>query len=116
MGRAEGILTGLVLLVLGLMLWFLSTCGYRVEPVDPVRACQDVGDAVLSSHIRCNRIPPSGVAQVWRSITRDCETRTSLRDADSLYGTCIPWLRQLHCDDLDYVAALAPAECVNQLR
>lgn len=93
----------------------LGRLARRDKPViTPPRACEDAADALAAAVPRCGGDPDAAREAFLRAAAGGtCKNVTSVRDAASFYGTCLPYFRTVSCEDM--LAARYPPECVAQL-
>ncbi|MDP8998543.1 MAG: hypothetical protein M3O46_00345 [Myxococcota bacterium] len=82
---------------------------------DPAQACKDTADAVAKAGVRCGRgTYGANYDQFVQSAGNgNCANVVSVRDATSLYNTCIPSLSTISCAGLQ--ALMIDASCKGQL-
>ena len=94
----------------------LATCELGCG-VDPEQACWDATDAFADSAAACGLSYLDAYGAFMQGVG-SCNEVTSIRDADSFYEQCIPFLRGFTCQsfaDPDLAARLPPA-CLAQLQ
>lgn len=105
----------------GPILMLLLACNGRTPEQ---RACEDYARAFAeASALRCGLGSVEDVVAAFKvsaEVGPSCELVRSVRDADALEDTCLPWLRdEVACDVLDdtgaYLEAL-PDACREQLQ
>lgn len=106
-------LTVRIFSTLGLLVALISGCGGP----DPEQACLDFADALASSGERCGFDYETNFAAAVNSAAGgDCENIDSVRDIDAFESVCLPYIRQLTCDQLISSSPELPDSCLDQLR
>jgi hypothetical protein len=102
-----------LLLALGLSAALASGCG----TTEPEQACLDFADALASAGARCGF--PYEVNfddTVDRVAGGDCADIDSVRDLDAFESVCLPFIRQMTCQQLNQSEPDLPDACLGQLR
>jgi hypothetical protein len=82
----------------------------------PEQACDDVADAFAKSVSRCGPTYDAAKASfIVAAVQGDCANTVAIRDAKSLYDTCIPFLDRLTCVDIKAPTFSLPSTCSAQL-
>lgn len=98
---------------LGLLAALSSGCGGS----DAEQACVDFADALATSGERCGFDYETNFdAAVDSAAGGDCENIDSVRDLDAFESVCLPYIRQLTCEQLNNSAPDLPDACLMQLR
>jgi hypothetical protein len=81
----------------------------------PQQACEDTANAMAAAGVRCDA---GDAAEIYEAFLNQvaggaCSNIVRVRDMDALYGTCLPSLPGLSCEDL-FAANIDPS-CAGQL-
>jgi hypothetical protein len=80
------------------------------------QACLDLADTLGSDAQRCGLDYQTNYDAIVGAVAGgDCANITSLRDHDSFYGECLPFLRNLTCEEVNSTTVTFPASCKAQL-
>lgn len=80
-------------------------------------ACRDMVTAFGDKAEECGFDRRANESAAERSITGSvgCGSVRDVRDIDSFYGGCIPFVRRLTCEQFNSSDTVFPASCVGQL-
>ena len=92
------------------------TSGGSTGNEEAAQACEDLAVALASSAARCGfDYQVNHDAFVKGAAGGDCHNIVMVRDADSLYDSCIPFLSNLTCEQLNETNVEFPDSCIEQL-
>jgi len=94
-----------------------SGCGGGGDPAAGAQACHDLADTLAKGAEACGLDYQANYdAMVQRFAGGSCANIKGLRDHDSFYNQCLPFLAGLTCDQLNSTTVTFPASCNGQLQ
>lgn len=99
---------------------FAAGCGSSDDTADdvplPEKACLDTADAIAGSAERCGFDYKANFDGFVDAVANgDCANIISIRDSKLLYGSCIPVLKGLSCEEVNDPNLMLPDSCNGQL-
>jgi hypothetical protein len=117
----KGLLAVLVpLLAAAPLVMFAAGCGSDNDDNDdtsgPEEACLDTADAIAGSAQRCGFDYQANFDAFVDAVANgDCANILAVRDSGLLYGSCIPVLKGLSCEEVNDPNLMLPDACNGQL-
>lgn len=100
-----------------ILLHLLVFCGGTAPQKTPEELCLQANLTLVDRLLECNFIPPSTeVIAVKNNLRQLCAQAVEVRDYDEMLNVCIPWVQDVHCDDLAFMEITQPDECRNQFK
>lgn len=83
----------------------------------PTQACIDINEALAHAQERCGADYATAYAADVNAYTsgHGCGNARMLRDKESFYMQCIPWVEGLTCAQLSAPTIVEDPSCVNQI-